>query len=150
MQLVEYFLWKNIDNPPQRQLWSKIGAAIILAQPLFLMNLIPDQNLKLKLMTGYTVVVVGSWVASKKAMDTRVGENGHLIWDWFPKPQIWAVVWVVSWFLPLLLSGSWGFLALCTAAFIPSIYYYMEYATWGTMWCWFAIVAWVLYFFMVK
>ena len=35
MQLLEYFLWKNIDNEKMNKLLSIIGLIIILLQPFF-------------------------------------------------------------------------------------------------------------------
>ena len=148
MQLVEYFLWKNMDNPQQLELWSKIGSIVIVSQPLFLMNMMKDSKLKLQLMAVYLAVVVGWFALKTKRFETRVGANGHLVWDWFPASSTWAILWVVSWFTPLILSQNYKLLFLSLAGFIPSVYYYLKYNTWGTMWCWISVFVWIAYMFM--
>jgi hypothetical protein len=147
MQLVEYFLWKNMENPKQLELWSKIGSILIVSQPLFLMNMMKDSRLKWQLMAAY-LVVVGGWFALKtKQFETRVGSNGHLEWNWFPTDS-WGVVWAISWFVPLILSQNYKLLFLALAGFIPSVYYYLKYKTWGTMWCWISVFVWIFYIFI--
>lgn len=144
MQLVEYFLWKNMDNPDRLKLWSKIGALIIVAQPLFLMNRMKDHDLMVKLMAAYMLVVVGWFMVAKKKFETRVGKNGHLIWDWFPAHG-WSVAWAIAWFAPIILNQDYKILAFALAGYLPSLYYYMKYDTAGTMWCWISVFSWLGY-----
>lgn len=146
MQLVEYFLWKNMDNPKQLELWSKIGSVFIVSQPLFLMNMMKDQDLKMKFMAAYMLIVVSWFALGTKKFETKVGANGHLEWNWFPG-GLWGLAWVVSWFAPLILSQNYKLLAFALLGFIPSVYYYAKYNTWGTMWCWISVFTWLGYLF---
>jgi hypothetical protein len=140
MQLVEYFLWKNINNPRQLEFWSKIGALLIFIQPLLLMNILKDQDLKMKLMAAYMLVVGGWYLLSRTKFETRVGRNGHLEWDWFPEPSVaWTTAWAIAWFLPVALNGDYKFMVVALAGYIPSLYFYFKYKTMGSMWCWISV-----------
>ena len=139
MQLVEYFLWKNMDNPEKLELWSKIGAAVIVAQPYFLIN----HKLKTRAALVYTGIVAW-YLASKKKFETKVGTNGHLEWNWFPD-GIWPGVWLLAWLAGAFLSGDGVFMAIALVGLIPSIYHYAKANTWGTMWCWISVFMWFPY-----
>lgn len=146
IQLVEYFLWKNIDNPERLQFWSKIGAAIIVAQPFFIINMVKDQSLRLKLLAGWTAFVLIPFLIQNKKFETKIGENGHLEWNWFPSNSLFFVAWITLWFLPLFLTKNYKFIGLALAGFIPSLYFFLKYKTWGSMWCWISVLAWLFYF----
>jgi hypothetical protein len=145
MQLVEYFLWKNIDDPKKLEFWSKIGAVLIVAQPLFLINMMKDGLVKTQLLAFWTVFVLGWFLLKTNKFETKIGKNGHLVWNWFPEGA-WGLVWVAAWFAPVILSKNYQFLALSLAGFLPSLYFYMKHNTWGSMWCWISVMSWLFYF----
>ena len=49
MQLIEFFLWRNIDNKKINNLLSMIGALLLLIQPIASLLMLKDDSLKYKL-----------------------------------------------------------------------------------------------------
>ena len=42
MQLIEYFLWRNINNKLYNNLFSTLGVLLLVSQPIMSLNLIED------------------------------------------------------------------------------------------------------------
>lgn len=150
MQLVEYFLWSNIDDREKNELWSKIGSALIMAQPLALMALMRNSDLKMKMMAVYVLFMGGWFLTQTKKWETTVGENGHLQWNWFPESPWFMPLWCVWWFAPIILDQNWLFLGPALIGFLPSLYYYWKYNTAGTMWCWISVFSWLMFLLVQK
>lgn len=142
IQLVEYFLWQNLHNPPINHFWSWVALILICLQPFFsvMISNIRNKNKNIVLAAYAMLVVWMVWNA--KNVRTKVGPRGHLLWQWLVAYPVWVMfMWSVFLIVPLLVSeytvaGMFTLLVL-----IVSWYYYYLDGTWGSMWCWLATLA---------
>ena len=58
MQLIEFFIWRNIDNKKLNNLFSTLGALLLLIQPIASLLMLKDESLKYKLITLYSPIFV--------------------------------------------------------------------------------------------
>ena len=49
MQLIEFFLWRNLNNPRLNNLFSIMGSLLLIIQPIASLLILKDDNLKYKL-----------------------------------------------------------------------------------------------------
>jgi hypothetical protein len=145
MQLVEYYLWKNLNVPRLNALGSKAAMLIILLEPIAAIYLMDNTPLRTKLFIGYATWVV--WFLTSQTFDFRtiVGGNGHLKWNWLPLNAS-MIPWFVFFFVPLWLSGYRGAFAAGLFTLLMSFYFYEKYGTTSSMWCWVAVFTWILFY----
>jgi hypothetical protein len=138
MQLVEYFLWKNLKVPSQNALWSKVAAAVVLLEAAAAIYMIENVPLRNKIFTGYALYVVILLATYPFDWRTTIGGNGHLSWQW--APSLTALIpFYLCFFGSMWIAGNYVTLAggILTAAL--SIHYYGKYGSASSMWCWISI-----------
>lgn len=144
MQLLEFFLWRNLNNKKRNAFLTKIIASDIALQPFILMFLIKNPILRYGLLALYILfiaiyLVYKLWIGPFFAFQTTVSKNGHLSWSFHgPKSSekltlfIYLAFYVTALFLIDNLTIRWFCLI---TLLISGILYYKDY-TIGSMWCW--------------
>ena len=146
MQLVEYFLWKNLDVPDRNKFWSGVGLFLLAIQPIIASMMLPVA-LRNKFLVMYTTFVASYFLTNKVNLTTEVGGNGHLKWNWLPSLfSPWALIWLGFVLAPIYHMGLSVHGAIIT--YFISAYFNDKYGTAGSYWCWFAIAGWILSFFV--
>ena len=139
IQLVEYFLWKNIKTPRLNALGSKAAALILIIEPIAAIYLIKDVALRNKMLAGYALYIASLLATQSFDWRTTVGGNGHLRWEWLPS---WGLIvpWILFLVVPFLISGYYKSFAVAIVTLLISIYFFSKYGTVSSMWCWTAII----------
>ena len=143
MQLIEYFLWKNLKVPRLNTLWSQAGMLVILLEPVAAIYMIKDVALRNKMFAAYAVYVAALLMTQKFDFTTVVGGNGHLEWKWIPSFAA-MIPWIVFFLAPLWISGNHVSFVAGVATLLMSTYFYMQYGTISSMWCWVAVFLWLI------
>jgi len=146
MQLYEYFVWKNIHNKKIIHHLSFFGPFVILLQVLlinyaFLRD--NERNIAILLIIIIAIICMIYNYKNNK-FDMEVGENKHLIWYWADLPAILLIFICFFYLYPLttkqnIIPFIYGLITL-----LISFYYYYKYKTWGTMWCYFSNLIWIV------
>ena len=146
MQLVEYFLWKNLAVAASNQMWSGVGLALILLQPLASAMLLPIEMRNkawLITLTGTALYLL----TTKVNLTTEIGKNGHLKWNWIPPfTSLWTIAWLFMLVAPLWFTGHRLASMFAIITFITSAYFNSKYGTAGSYWCWIAVAGFLLAF----
>lgn len=152
MQLIEYFLWRNLKNAHINRFFSTIAACIILLQQFILILVIPNSTVKYGMLVAYLLVlfihVVYRQIYGPFHFYTSVAENGHLSWEWMNYSgygQIWFAIFLLFYILPILAINDSALLAISIGSLVISSIYYFKYNVFGTIWCW-SINLFLLYF----
>jgi len=98
MQLIEFFIWRNIDNKIYNNLFSIFSALLLIIQPMASIMLVTNIQLRNLLLVSYLLMAipVSIYEFSTKHFHSVVSEGGYLKWKFFqPTPIIWVVFWVV-------------------------------------------------------
>jgi hypothetical protein len=141
MQLVEYFLWKNLSVPSLNAMWSAIGLALILAEPAASLNMLRDK----RFLALYTAGAIAYLLMGRFDFRTTIGANGHLKWNWlFSSWSFEIILWTTALLAPLYLTGHQGAALFGLVTFMISMYFNSKYGTAGSYWCWLALGAWLI------
>ena len=139
MQLVEFFLWKNLNKPSTNRTLSIMGCLLVILQQTTLILLIPNAALRHAMLGVYALFVILYTLYAPVNYQAFVGKNGHLSWDWMNfkgYERIWLAVLMLFYILPLFAIKNkilmYFVFSLCAASF--ALYYTDN--TFGTMWCW--------------
>jgi hypothetical protein len=58
MQLIEFFIWRNINNTFYNHIFSTMAALLIFIQPVISLMLLPDISLRNNLLVTYSVFFI--------------------------------------------------------------------------------------------
>jgi hypothetical protein len=144
MQLVEYFLWKSINqkNQSMNYLWSVIGwLTIRVVQPISFLLMLPNKYNSLRTKFIYIYLLIFSLISIYEYkynlfnFETTV-KNGHLYWKWLSDCTLVDYIIGIFYFTFILsvyyFSGILLFLILLQFAYL----YLYKNANWGSLWCW--------------
>ena len=138
MQLIEYFLWKNLKNSARNNFLSKTAICLILAQHLLLMAMIPNNRSYFFLAYFLFLFLFYLFKFPTIVSYTTLEKNGHLSWEWMNfkgYEKWWIYVGLLFYMIPTLLLHHFIFTLFVTSLLIACLYY-TKFNTFGTMWCW--------------
>lgn len=146
MQLVEYFIWKNINNPDWNQFFSSLGLLILVIEPIASMFLMKQGTLRNGIMLAYMLfLLLVLYLYYPWKPYTKIGVNGHLQWFWqnMDMPLLFNLIWVSFFLVPIFLAKYYILGTLGVVTVIITIITYNKAGTWGSMWCWIANAIWL-------
>ena len=152
MQLVEFFIWRNIKNSFYNRVFTWIANLLLLSQPAFSLMLLPNIKMKTILLSVYLVLVSIYIIHQIMTFDihTTVSTMGHLQWNSskLSKLLIW-VVWLFFFFFSLVYLNKIRGILFGALLLLVSYYNFSKDNTMGSMWCWFINFGAVYYAFVL-
>ena len=146
MQLIEYFLWRNLENKKLNTVYSAIGQILATIQPIASLLLLTNTLLKVQMIGLYSLFVGVVFFTHKKVFKTSI-QNGHLKWSWVPMHYYIYAIWLF--FLMFSFFVNHHYRAILVALFLFIITYSnAESGTGGSLWCWtinFSMIFYALY-----
>lgn len=150
MQLVEYFIWKNLNEPYWNQFFSFIGLLVIVLEPVASIFLMKAGSLRNSILAAYAVFILSIlYVYYPWNTYTTVAKNRHLYWKWWPQIQnklllyIVCFTWIIFFFFPILIAKYYILAALTMGTIIITMVTFTISNSWGSMWCWIANGVWL-------
>ena len=153
MQLVEFFIWRNIDNKYYNRVFSIIGVFVLFSQPIFSLMIL--QNIKLRnwLLATY---FLGLPYVIYKVLTTDIyserSDNGHLRWVFVKTPDVLFALWLFFFIFSLVYNKHFFGCMLALGLLGISIYKYKKHGTYTSMWCWISnsvMIYYIIYLLIV-
>ena len=138
MQLIEFFLWRNLKDKYINHILSKLASLLIIVQQITLLFIIPNETIKYSMLLLYAFCLILYKCFYKVNAYTTIGKNGHLAWEWANYKGyelLWLLMWLFFYIVPLLFINNFLLSIFTIPILILSLFYY-EYKTFGTVWCW--------------
>jgi hypothetical protein len=154
MQLLEYFLWTNLNNKMWNRIFSMVGFTLIVLLAAF--SIYGNKHKYSAYVLGlYLLFVV--YILSNIPIDfnTTVAPNKHLSWNWLKLPLPIIVIWTLFFMYSSVFSiylGNYTHLpVMIFTAFIYlfTFYSYYDSNTFGTMWCWIANANAIYFYYLL-
>jgi len=143
MQLIEFFLWRNLKNKSINELFSEIASFFVFIQPLTLMLMIPNITIKLAIIFLYLFFIIVYYgyrrIYNPTIFHTSIGTNRHLSWEWMNYTgyeNIFLFIGLLFYLIPVLLIDNFFITLFSIISSFTSLFFYFKYNTFGTMWCW--------------
>jgi len=140
MQLIEFFIWRNINNKYYNSLFSKLALCLLLIQPIASMMIIQKIPIRNILLFFYLLIMIPFSIHkfSTNNIYSKVYKNGHLSWFFFGKSYLSYLIislWFFFFFFSFIYEKIWGlFIFGIITLIICFIQYYFDTA--GSVWCW--------------
>lgn len=150
MQLIEFFIWRNLNNKQINRILSLIGLGIIIIQPITLMlydtYVIGNITTLIQNLLLYSIAWISflsyKYLYNPITFNTTIGVNKHLNWNWLKFPTSEIIVCILIYFSYmvyslLILKNKDNIFRyfLFISVFISTILYY-DTQEFGSMWCW--------------
>ena len=152
MQLVEFFIWRNIDDPLYNRIFTSIAILLLLIQPIASNLLITNKRIRNGILFIYMSCMIpfAIYKFMTKSVNTTISEMGHLKWNALINynntvNKLIIICWFLFFLFPLFYERKiYGLLFGLITLFII-IYNYSNDKTDSSMWCWIANSVMVYY-----
>ena len=138
MQLIEFFIWRNINNNFYNHIFSTIAALLIFIQPIISLMLLPNILLRNTLLIIYLLLFIPYFTYKfiGNNMKSRVSTKGHLEWLFFDTNMLLFFGWLFFFLFSFFYRRDFGVIMFGIVLFCLSCYNYYKDKTIGSMWCW--------------
>jgi hypothetical protein len=138
VQLVEFFIWRNINNKYYNNVFSILAVLLLIIQPILSVMILTNIELRNILLISYSLLVIpySIYKFSTKNIHSVISKNGHLRWEFFGVSPIILSVWFFFLLFSPIYEKKWMGLIFSLVVLVISIYNYTKENTMGSMWCW--------------
>ena len=130
----------------------KISSIIVIIQPLILMLMIKNLNIRYNLLFSYIIYFLIYFeykrIYNPIIFNTSIAKNNHLYWEWTNNngiENIFLFLFLLYYIIPLIIINNTLLTIFIIVTLIISLYFYFKYNTFTTIWCW-LINIFLLYF----
>jgi hypothetical protein len=143
MQLIEYFLWKNLYSSKLNKIFSFITFLIIFLQQLTLILAIDNSAYKNNILYIYLIslliLIIYKSLINPFIFKTTVSPSGHLAWKWSNFNGYESIIlyyFLLFYFIPSLLIKNINLLFFIAGItlFFAILLFKKEYS-YGSIWC---------------
>jgi hypothetical protein len=147
MQLVEFFIWRNIHNKFYNNLFSIIGVCLLISQPIFSIMILSKTSLRNKLLFSYLLLALpySLYKFLTKNIHSVVSKGGHLAWNFFETPPIVSFIWLFFFLFSLIYEKKWIGILFSTITLLLAYYNYKNDNSMWSLWCWMVNSAMIYY-----
>ena len=147
MQLIEFFIWRNINNKFYNNMFSILAVLLIFIQPLVSIMILTNIQLRNLLIYAYLLIATPYTIYkfSTNHINSEVSEGGHLKWNFLTfTPMNW-IIWLFFFLFSLVYEKKWLGVIFGLITFIIAVINYKNDNTIGSMWCW-SVNAMMIYY----
>jgi len=138
MQLIEFFLWRNLYDKQWNYLFSFMAFGLLVIHPLAFCLIITNNVIQkwfLGLYIIYLFLIVYIHETEKVNYSVSVAKNGHLTWNWVKNYTVMYYIYILFFFALLIEKYYTVFIIILATYIYSAINYYYE-GTFTSMWCW--------------
>ena len=138
MQLIEFFIWRNIKNQFYNNIFSILGLLLLFVQPIASIMLLQNIELRNSLLASYLLVATpySIYEFSTRHIHTVVSKLGHLKWSIFQDLSIVWVGWLFFFLFSFVYNKNLSGLLFVFITLVISVLNYKNDQSIGSMWCW--------------
>lgn len=143
MQLIEYFIWRNINDPIYNNIFSIMVTLLLFVQPIASAMLIPSKTVSSNIIKLYLIITVPLIIYRllTKKISTTISPLNHLSWDLvLYKNSILdiflGVGWIMFFLFPLFYIGELFAFLFGILTLMIIVYNSYKDGSVGSMWCW--------------
>jgi len=151
IQLIEYFIWENINNPFYNSLFTKVLLFVTFLQPIASIFIITNNKLSFALLKVYLFLSLLYYLFKfyfDKLTFSTITTDGHLSWITVKNNtigNIYGIIWLFFFLFPLFYNKFYGGLLIALLTLSFSIYNYYQNDSITSMWCFIANIVMLYY-----
>ena len=152
MQLIEYFIWLNINNPLYNSIFTALATLLLIFQPIASNMLITNDIIRKRLLYSYLLFIIplSIYKFNIKNINSTISGRGQLRWNRVLinnnfYSMLFGLIWLFFFLFPLFyIKYNFGFLFGLLTLIITTYHFYHD-DTVGSMWCWIVNIIMIYY-----
>jgi hypothetical protein len=144
IQLIEFFIWKNLNDPFYNNVFSILALALLIFQPVASIMLLSNAYLRNAMIMFYLLFAIPFLIYnfSRYHINAFVNNAGNLVWDFYdtniiPHWCIWSV-WLFFFLFHFVYDRIlYGYIFALVTLFVVFLNY-RDLSSIGSKWCWIA------------
>jgi len=138
MQLIEFFLWRNLQRGFYNHLFSLMAVGLLFIQPLCSLAILSDTPVRQTMMVIYGIFAVPYVIYKLLIQDiyTVKSKLGHLKWKLLNLETVPFLFWLFFLVFSLMYQKRWYSVLFALSLLVICTFNYMNDQTVGSMWCW--------------
>lgn len=138
MQLIEFFIWRNINNKFYNNLFSIMAITLLNIQPIASIMIVSNIQIRNILLIAYLCLIIpySIYKIFTKNIHSVVGKSGHLEWRFYDNTFMASAVWFFFFLFSFIYERKWGGLIFGLVLLFISYINYVNDDTMWSMWCW--------------
>jgi len=138
MQLIEFFIWRNIDNRYYNRVFSGLACFLLFIQPIISIMIIHKKLLRNILLLVYLLMSLPylGYLFYSNRIYSETSKSGHLLWKFVDNNPIFWMVWLFFFLFSFIYTENWRGFVFASITLIISWINYTNDNTIGSMWCW--------------
>ena len=138
MQLIEFFIWRNINNKFYNNIFSILATLLLIVQPILSIMIVTNVKLRNLLLIAYLFLAVpySIYKFSNSNIHSVISESGHLRWNFFYLNPIILIGWFFFFLFSFVYEKKWLGLVFGLSTLIIAFLNYTKDQTVWSMWCW--------------
>lgn len=153
MQLIEFILWRNLNNISINKIMSTLGVLLLYVQPIASLLLLNNIQLRNKLLLIYSIptFIFGIYNLFNSKIHTILSPSGHLAWKWTFYDSKFIDFFVKIFYLFFLffslIYNKYYQSIIIFLMYMIIIYYFGKDGSSGSIWC-LSVNSIILYFLL--
>lgn len=138
MQLIEFFIWKNINDKFYNNIFSICGTLLLIIQPIISIMIVSNIKLRNLLLKIYLLFSIPYSIYKffNKNIHSVISKSGHLRWNFFDTTPLIRIIWLFFFLFSFIYEKKYfGIIFGLIMLFINFINYKNDHTMWS-MWCW--------------
>ena len=140
MQLIEYFIWKNINNPFYNKFYSICASLLLIIQPIISIMIINNSVIKKYMLITYLILTIPFTIYRYflKNIISTVTKQKHLRWNFllYENEDIYFVIWLFFFLFSFFYNKTYFGFFFGLILLLIIVYNYYKDKSIGSMWCW--------------
>ena len=138
IQLIEFFIWKNINNKFYNNIFSISATLLLIIQPIVSIMIVTNKSLRNLLLISYLLLVIpfSIYKFSTKHVHSIISKSGHLTWQFFGTSSIIWIIWLFFFLFSFVYEKKWFGLIFGLVTLLIAFVNYKNDNTIWSMWCW--------------
>jgi len=141
MQLVEYFIWVNVNNPFYNNIFTSLATLILLFQPIATNLLINNNIIRKRLLYVYLlfIILIAFYNLNIKKIHSSISKLGHLHWNevLINNNSVFTLIWSFFLLFPLFYERYNLYFIFGIVTFMITMYKFYNDKSKASTWCWF-------------
>lgn len=139
IQLIEFFIWKNINDKFYNNIFSIMATLLILLQPVASILILSNIQLRNTLLFLYLLLAIpfSIYKFSTRYVHSVISKSGHLDWKFVETTPIILIIWLFFFLFSIIYEKKWiGVIFAIVTLIISFINHKNDATVVGSMWCW--------------
>jgi len=138
MQLIEFFIWRNINDKFYNNIFSIIAVLLLIIQPIMSIMILSNIKLRNLLLLFYFLIAIPFFIHIffTKNIYSTISKRGHLKWIFFDSMPLFSIVWLFFFLFSFIYEKMYLGIVFGLGMLLIAFINYKNDDTMWSMWCW--------------